>query len=142
MCARFRTRSAHPQSPVTILRKGRVERTLTIDQLTQEVSHRLYVDGGVFGDWGKFRLDDIGLVMGHVFERTYRIKPDDPNSARAEMVQTYEMSRDDWSIKIDAGAVMTSTPAAFQLDAWIEAREGDETVCRRDWRSSIPRNHL
>jgi putative CocE/NonD family hydrolase len=131
-----------PQSPLTILRKGRVERTLTIDQLTQEVSHRLYVDGGVFGDWGKFRLDDIGLVMGHVFERTYRIKPDDPNSARAEMVQSYEMSRDDWSIKIDAGAVMTSTPAAFQLDAWIEAREGDETVCRRDWRSCIPRNHL
>ena len=58
-----------PPSPATVLRKGRVERSVTIDQITGEVSHRLYVDGGVFGDWGKFRLDAIGLEMSHVFEQ-------------------------------------------------------------------------
>src|SRR5665213_3229387 len=64
-------------SPMTVLRKGRVERSVSIDQITQEVRHRLYIDGGVFGDCGKFRLDDIDIEMSHVFERIYSIKPDD-----------------------------------------------------------------
>jgi putative CocE/NonD family hydrolase len=131
-----------PPSPATILRKGRIERTVTVDQITQEVSQRLFVDGGVFGDWGKFRLDDIGIEMGHVFERIYSIKPDDPNSARASMTQTYEMGRDAWRTKVDAGATMTSTEASFELDAWIEAFDGDAPICRREWKSSIPRNKV
>jgi putative CocE/NonD family hydrolase len=130
--------SAQP-SPATVLRKGRVERTVTVDQITQEVSHRLFIDGGVFGDWGKFRLDDIGLEMSHVFERIYSIKPDDPNSARASMTQSYEMGRGDWHTRIETGATMTSTPTTFELDAWIEAYEGDTPVCRREWKSSTPR---
>ena len=96
----------------------------------------------MFGDWGKFRLDDIGMEMGHVYERTYSIGPDDPNSARAVMTQSYEMGRGDWQIRVDAGAEMTSTPTSFELDAWIEAYEGDESVCRREWKASIPRNRL
>jgi hypothetical protein len=127
------------QSPATILRKGRVERTVSIDQITTEVSHRLYVDGGVFGDWGKFRLDDIGLDMGHVFERIYSIKPDEPNSARASMTQTYDMGRGDWQVTLKAGAVMTSTESTFESNAWIEAYESGQSVFRREWRTSIPR---
>jgi predicted acyl esterase len=130
------------QSPATILRKGRVERTVSIDQITTEVSHRLYVDGGVFGDWGKFRLDDIGLEMGHVFERVYSIKPNEPNSARAGMTQTYDMGRGDWQVTLKAGAVMTSTESTFESNAWIEAYESDQSVFRREWRTSIPRNGL
>lgn len=133
--------SAEP-SPATVLRRGRVERSVSTDPVTGEVSHRLYVDGGVFGDWGRFRLEDIGLEMGHVFERNYRIHPDEPNSARATMTQSYEMARGEWRVTIHGGAEMTSTPAAFELTAWLEALEGDKVVCRRDWRSSIPRRHL
>jgi putative CocE/NonD family hydrolase len=131
-----------PPSPMTILRKGRVDRTVTIDQITGEASHRLFVDGGVFGDWGKFRLDAIGLEMGHVFERIYRIKPQDPNSARATMTQTYEMARGDWQVRIDAGAEMTSTASTFELNAWLEAFEGERPVFRTQWKSSAPRNNL
>ena len=77
-------------SPVTVVRPGRIERGVTLDQLSGEVTHRLYIDGGVFGPSGKFRLEDIGVELAHVFERIYRIKPDDPNSAHATMNQTYE----------------------------------------------------
>ena len=129
-------------SPATVLRQGRVERSVVADPVTGEVTHRLYVDGGVFGDWGRFRLEGIGLSMGHVFERRYSIRPDEPNSARAVMTQSYETGRGEWQVKIEAGAEMTSTPGAFELAAWIEAFEGDTVVCRRDWRSSIPRVHL
>jgi hypothetical protein len=127
---------------MTNLRKGRIERSVTIDQITGGVSHRLFIDGGVFGDWGKFRLDDIGLEMGHVYERVYSIRPDDPNSAKASMTQSYEMGRGDWQIKIDAGAEMTSTPTSFELNAWVEAFEASALVCRRDWKSSLRRKRL
>jgi len=129
-------------SAVTIVRKGRVERSVSIDQITGVVSHRLFIDGGVFGDWGRFRLDAIDLTMGHVFERIYSIHPDEPNSARASMTQTYDMSRGDWQIKITAGAEMTSTAQTFETIAWLEAFDGDRRVCRRDWRASIPRKRM
>jgi putative CocE/NonD family hydrolase len=129
-------------SPVTVLRHGRVERSVTTDQITGEVRHRLFVDGGVFGNWGRFRLENIDLEMGHVFERNYSIHPDDPNSARATMTQSYEMARGDWQVKVNAGAEMTSTSETFELNAWLEAFEGGTSVCRREWRSSIPRTRL
>jgi putative CocE/NonD family hydrolase len=133
--------SAEP-SPATVLRQGRVERSVSEDPVTGEVTHRLYIDGGVFGDWGKFRLEAIGLEMGHVFERNYRIRPDEPNSARATMTQSYDMARGEWRVSINAGAEMTSTGTTFELTAWLEALEGDTVLCRRDWRSSIPRKHV
>jgi hypothetical protein len=96
----------------------------------------------VFGDWGRFRLDDIGMEMGHVFERNYSIHPERPNSARATMTQSYDMARGDWRVRIEAGAEMTSSAQAFELNAWLEAYEGDTVVCRREWRSSIPRRQV
>ncbi len=129
-------------STATVLRQGRVERSVTSDPSTGVVNHRLYVDGGVFGDWGKFRLEAIDLEMGHVFDRNYRIHPDLPNSACATMTQSYEMGRGDWRVKINAGAEMSSTVHAFELTAWLEALEGDTVICRRDWRSRIPRRQV
>ena len=141
-CGPSREPASAPASAVTVLRKGRVERSVSMDQLTQQVTHRLYIDGGVFGDWGKFRLEDIGMEMGHVFEKIYSIRPEDPNSARALMTQSYEMGRGDWQVKIDAGAEMTSTVSEFELKSWLEAYEGGKSVFRRDWRKKIPRTQV
>jgi uncharacterized protein len=133
--------SAQP-SPLTNLRGGRIERSVTLEQVTGEVIHRLFVDGGVFGASGKLRLDAIGTEVSHVLERVYRIKADDPGSARAVMNQTYQMGRGDWQVQLDAGAEMSCSTATFELNAWLEAREGDTRVFRTEWRSSIPRNKL
>jgi uncharacterized protein len=133
--------SAAP-SPMTIVRKGCIERSVSLDQITGEVTHRLFIDGGVFGDCGKVRLDDIDVEIGHVFERIYRIKAHEPNSAYAGMTQAYEMGRGEWQVKVNAGAEMTSSASMFELNAWIEAYEGTVSIFRKQWRSSIPRNHL
>jgi hypothetical protein len=58
------------------------------------------------------------------------------------MTQTYEMARGDWQVKIDAGAEMTSTASTFELNAWLEAYEGERSVFRTQWTSSAPRNKL
>jgi hypothetical protein len=134
--------AAAPTSRVTVLRDGRIERSVSIDQLTGEVSHRLFIDGGVFGPCGKLRIDDIGMELTHVTERLYSIHPNDPNSARAVMMQTYDMGRGNWQVTIKTGAQMTSTRQTFELDAWVEAYEGDKSVCRREWKATVPRKWL
>ena len=129
-------------SAVTVLRPGRLERSVTLDQVSGAVTHRLFIDGGVFGPWGKLRLEATGMEMSHVYERLYSIHPDDPLSARAVMTQTYEMGQGSWQVRIDTHAAMISTRATFELDAWVEAREGDGLVCRREWKASIPRTDV
>jgi putative CocE/NonD family hydrolase len=132
---------AGPASPLATVRPGSVERSVTFDQLTGEVVQRLYIDGGVFGDCGKIRLDDIDLEMAHVTERIYRIKPDDPNSAKARMTQTYEMGRGKWQIRIQAGAEMTSSVDEFHLHSWLEALDGEVSVFRTSSTQSFPRRY-
>jgi putative CocE/NonD family hydrolase len=133
---------ASPASPVTVLRPGELERSVTLDQLSGEVTHRLYIDGGTFGPWGKLRLEATGMEMSHVYERLYAIRPEDPLSARAVMIQSLEMGRGAWQVRIDTRAEMTSTLATFELNAWVEAREGTEVLCRREWQASIPRTDV
>ena len=133
--------SATP-SPLTVVRSGRLERSVSIDQVTGRVNHRLYVDGGTFGPTGKIRLETPGVEISHVSERNYSIHPDDPNSAHASMTQTCEVGRGAWQTRIETYAQMTSTPAAFEVFAWIEAFEADASVCRREWKTSIPRKLL
>ena len=128
-----------PASRVTILRKGYLQRSLTLDPVTAVVTHRLGVDGGVFGDWGKFRIEEVEVEMSHVYERIYKIDPRDPNSAEAIMTQTYETGRGAWQTRLVSSAKMSSTTATFELDAWLEAYEGETCLCRRDWKASIPR---
>jgi hypothetical protein len=133
---------AAPSSAMTVVRQGRMERTVTIDQVTGRVNHRLFVDGGTFGPTGKIRLEATGVAISHICERNYSIHPDDPNSAHASMSQTCEIGRGNWQTRIHTFAEMTSTPTSFELNAWVEAFESDTQVCRREWKSSIPRNLL
>jgi putative CocE/NonD family hydrolase len=128
-----------PASSVTVLRKGYVERSVTLDPVSREVSHRLRTDGGVFGDWGKIRIDDVGVEISHIYDRIYRIKPDDPTSAEATMTQTYETGRGSWQTRVVATARMSSTTRDFELEASLEAYEGDTRICRRDWKARVPR---
>jgi len=134
--------AASPSSPVTVVRAGSQERSVSIDQLTGRVNHRTFVDGGTFGPTGKLHLESPDVEISHVSERNYSIHPDDPNSARATMTQTCEMGRSDWQVRIVTHAEMTSTPTTFELNAWVEAFEGGSLICRRDWKSSIPRDLL
>ena len=134
--------AAAPASLQTTVRQGKLERSVSIDQVTGRVNHRTYVDGGTFGPTGKIRLEMPGVEISHVSERNYSIHPDDPNSAHASMRQTCEIGRGEWQTRIETYAEMTSTPTTFELNAWVEAFEGDTSVCRREWRTSIPRQLL
>jgi hypothetical protein len=110
------------------------------DVVSGEVVHRVFVDGGVFGPVGAFRIDEIGLEISHLLESEYRIRDDDPLSARAEVKQSYEMGRENWRVRIESSAAMTASRTDFHLTARLEATEGGEPFFTRDWDTRIPRD--
>ena len=95
-----------------------------------------------FDDFGVIRDADHGLAFGSHVTQIYAVHPDDPLSARHEVIWRFEFQRDDWSIRIDSGNVMTSDAEAFSLERKVTAIEGDEVALERRWHEDIPRGLL
>ena len=128
--------------PVTKIRDGAMERSIHTDLTTGEQAQRFFLDGGVFGPVGRMRLDETGTELGDVSDRIYRIKADDPLSARATMDQDSLFERGDWKVRIKTTAEMTASPAAFHLKASVVCWDGDEEFHRVDWTHDIPRKGM
>ncbi|MEY8839859.1 hypothetical protein AB9K41_12620, partial [Cribrihabitans sp. XS_ASV171] len=128
--------------PVTRMREGSMERSVHSDLTTGELTHRFFLDGGVFGPVGDLRLDDIGTVLSDVSDRRYTIRADDPLSARATMEQTASFTRDDWQAKIHCFAEQTATRTEFHLLSRITCWSGDDVIFEREQTHIIPRNGM
>jgi hypothetical protein len=70
----------------------------------------------------------------------YTIRPDDPLSARVEIAWTVRLARGDWRVETRTRTVLTATKGTFELDATLEAFEGDQSVHTERWERSIPRD--
>jgi putative CocE/NonD family hydrolase len=127
---------------MTTLREGSMERTLTTDPDTGIETHRLYIDGGVFGPVGKIRLDEIGTELADISERIYQIHPDEPLSARAVMRQEAGFHRDDWSVRIVTQAEMTASAEAFHFTASVACFDGDSLFFEVAWDDTVPRTAM
>lgn len=128
--------------PVTRVRDGSMERSVHTDLTTGELTHRFFLDGGVFGPVGDMRLDDIGTVLSDISDRRYTIHADDPLSARATMRQTASFTRDDWHAKIDCFAEQTATATEFHLRSHVTCWSGDVQVFEREVTFAIPRKGM
>ncbi len=128
--------------PVTRLREGSLERSLSTDLTTGIQSSRVCIDGGVFGPVGRVRLDDTGTELGDISERIYAIDPNDPLSARATMEQESLFERSDWSVRIKTKSVMTATKTDFHLRASVECWDGGTPFHEVEWEHRIPRNGM
>jgi uncharacterized protein len=102
------------------------------------------------GDVEIYRLQDDGLTQVDAFnwtygvraERTYRINPEDPLSARAETTWRKEYRRGDFHIAVETHAAMSVTRTELVLTGKLVAREGDGVPFSREWSYRIPRDHL
>ncbi|NOD89101.1 MULTISPECIES: CocE/NonD family hydrolase [unclassified Ruegeria] len=126
----------------THVRSGSMERSVHTDLTTGEMTHRFFLDGGVFGPVGDFRLDDIGTVLSDVSDRRYTIHPSDPLSAVATMEQTAGFDRDDWSAKIWTYSEQRATATEFHLTSRLKAWSGDELIFEEEETHIIPRNGM
>ena len=91
-------------------------------------------------DTGDVRIDAHGLEVGNVRRSEYRIRDEDPLSARAEIGWTHTVGRGAWRTRTETRTVMTATAKAFLIHAEAEAYEGEALVWSRVWDTSTPRD--
>jgi hypothetical protein len=84
--------------------------------------------------------DTLGFEQGGEGEYHLDIEDDDPTSAVAEMRKVETKRRGDWQVRWQVRMRLTCTREAFRLQAGLDAHEGDQEVCHREWDCAIPRD--
>jgi len=84
------------------------------------------------------RYPAIALDAGHGFEVRFRLRDGDVIAAETEMRQRRTLRRGDWSIRIETLAHLEQDAEGLRLRGRLEAWEGDEPVCRREWDRRLP----
>lgn len=92
----------------------------------------------IFDDFGAEKFAS-GVVRDTTAHEVYRIRDDDPLSARMETRWTDGMSRDGWSIRTETTTTMTGDETDFRIEAELVAYEGAREVFRRVWDENITR---
>ena len=123
-----------PPLATTVYDPPRSERVVRHDVSSDDVTLEWVQDSG------RYRFDDIDLTVHTVATDRYTIRPDDPLSAKVEITWTVRLARGDWRVETRTRTVLTATKSTFELDAALEAFEGDDPVHAQRWERSIPRD--
>ena len=118
-----------------VLRPELYDKTISTDCATGEVTWHVHYDEGQNVD------ADHGLISGTISRETFRIHPDDPLCASAEVHWTQERARGDWQVRTETKAKMWADADSYYLSARIEAYEGDELVFEKDFEDVIARDN-
>ena len=93
-----------------------------------------------FADTGAQTHRHTGLTLRHTSLETFRIHPDDPNTATGECVWVKSFSRGDWQAKVDARVSVRALPDAWRIEAELSASDADGTVEERRWAEDVRRD--
>ena len=88
----------------------------------------------------RVRIEAIGTEMEGESRTEYRVRDDDPLSARMEMTRLHSVRRGAVETRTRLRATMRATAAEFVVEVTLEAFEGADLVCRRDWREAVRRD--
>jgi uncharacterized protein len=128
-----------PMPPFTDLHQGGVRRRIHVDPQSGDAVVVTTLDLEADGQPSLTRLDDIGVETGHGIRETFRTHPDNPLSARGEILHRTTWRRDGVATQVELRATLTADARAFHFAAELTAREGTETVVQRRWDEVVPR---
>jgi uncharacterized protein len=95
---------------------------------------RLVTDGGAR------REVSTGIEVAKIITETWKIRPDDPLSARSEAAWTFEVGRGDWQTRTETWTEMTCDATSFHVRAKLEAYDGEALLFSTAWDFSVPRD--
>jgi hypothetical protein len=124
------------------LRPAPLKRIVEEDRTTDETIYTIASGRGDLEKMKLTRIKAIGLDVGHVMFRRFRIGKEDPNLAQAEVIQKTQFRRGTWKARVETCARMSSTETHFLLEAEIETYENDQPFCTRRWTRRIKRELL
>ncbi len=122
-----------PPAARTVLRAGRSIRERGRDIGTGEWFWRA-VETPI-----RFRIDALGTEIGMESRTECRIRDDDPLSATMTMDRVQTILRGAVETRVTLSARIGATAEAYMIEALLEAFDGPELVCRREWRESVAR---
>ncbi len=128
----FAPPQAAPALETTVHRPASTERHIVYD--VSEGCTRVLIRN----DFGRRELSH-GLITDEVTQETHSISPDDPNSARVDIVWHEGLGRNEWNVRTVGRTTLTSDSEYFYIKATLEAFEGDESVFDRTWQRKVAR---
>jgi len=117
-----------------------LERRVIQDGLTGEITVETIGNGGFLGPGRKWKITDIGTVIGHALTKRFTITEGDPTSARSDFRQSYELERGDWRIRLETHSTFHGTRTDWVFAQEAVAYEGDKEVFRKTWTQTTPRD--
>jgi len=85
------------------------------------------------------RIERIGVeVQGSGFTE-FRVKDDDPLSARAFARREQSYRRGEWQVRVELETTHACQNDGHVLQARLRAFEGGSVVCEREWKEEVPR---
>ncbi|EEW26105.1 CocE/NonD family hydrolase [Rhodobacter ferrooxidans] len=119
-----------------VLRQGKAVRRIETDLITGRVALLVEDDGGTVENLTH------GLITGETMAERWRIHPDDPTQAHAEIRWTQSLARGAWSVRTEAEAEMRASGDSLTLTARLRAWEGEALVFDRNFAEQVRRDHI
>jgi hypothetical protein len=138
----FEPPSAGPPPPYTDVHEGGIHRRRSEDPATGEVVFETELDLEPDGSPSLVRYDDIGVETGQGIRETFRIRRDDPLSARVDVLHRTFRRHGGITTRTELRASLTADETHFHYEAALAAHEGESEVAQRRWSEKLPRNLL
>ena len=127
---------AAPPLRKRILREPETYRRVTRDQFTGRSAAEAR------DDTGRYMIEDSGLEYELFSVDRFAVAPGDPLSAVGDVTFEMHLGRGAWQTHATTRTVLRASETEFQIEAWLDARHGDDAVASRHWQLSIPRHHV
>jgi len=131
--ARFDPPEEAEAEPYTVTKLAGRNRTVTEDPTTGEVVVTVHRERA------SYHLPAIDLAFAADADEHYRIVEGDPSATTADARATWRLTRGDWRIRTETFTRVSCTNETFEIEASMDAFEGEEQVAKRTWKRTIAR---
>jgi len=126
----------------TELRPAPLKRLVERDRTTNETIYSVSSGRDDLDGAKLTRIKAIGLDVGHTMLKRFHIGEEDPEMARAEVIQKTWFRRGPWNTRVETRTRFSSTCDDFLLEAELAAYENDEPFFTRTWSRRLKRDLL
>lgn len=128
-------------TPLTLLKEGKVDRSINYDILSDTYTCITNGVGGVFGE-GVYRFDEVDVLVEHNLKRELILQNEDPLSAKYTITQKMKIGRENCMMDADIILTQTSDKENFYIKGTMEVKENDDLVFNKNYDCKIKRNSL
>ncbi|WP_289778208.1 CocE/NonD family hydrolase [Campylobacter felis] len=126
---------------LTILKEGKVNRSVSYDILSDTFTYITDGVGGVFGE-GVYRFDEIDVLVEHNLKRELTLQNEDPLSAKYTITQKMKIGRENCMMDADIILTQTSDKEYFYIKGAMQVKENDKLVFNKNYDHKTPRKSL